>query len=240
MLFNGLGEISASWARITDAARRPRPGSAPTTAPGRAGATTLESPQDGVPRPRTSTPCSRRRRDRSLRARRALHRRPLRPDLRRPVPRAGGRAWCCWTAPAPGSSPTSPATPAQYAIMRRGFACCRPSVRLGPGACCRRLAAARPAADQVDAMTSTARAARNGRDELSVIPEVFSQAQALTTLADPLVVLTATEYLENPGGRRPRSGSRPLHRPRSPRRRRQPPRHGSRTSARQPVRHGDP
>jgi hypothetical protein len=53
-----------------------------------------------------------------------------------------------------------------------------------------------PAADaeKVIALTSTAQAARNQRDEVSVIPEVFAQAQALTTLDDrPLAVLTASE-----------------------------------------------
>jgi hypothetical protein len=49
-------------------------------------------------------------------------------------------------------------------------------------------------------MTTTPRAFRNGRDEVSMIPEVFEQAQALTTLQDrPLVVLTASENLTNPG-----------------------------------------
>ena len=43
-------------------------------------------------------------------------------------------------------------------------------------------------------MGSTTRAFRNGRDELAVIPTVFEQAQALTTLGDlPLAVLTASE-----------------------------------------------
>ena len=49
-------------------------------------------------------------------------------------------------------------------------------------------------------MTTTPRASRNGRDEVSMIPEVFEQAQALTTLRNrPLVVLTASENLTNPG-----------------------------------------
>ena len=43
-------------------------------------------------------------------------------------------------------------------------------------------------------MTSTAHALRNGRDEVSVVPEVFAQAQSLTTLHGlPLAVLTASE-----------------------------------------------
>ena len=52
-----------------------------------------------------------------------------------------------------------------------------------------------PAADaaKVTAITSTPQYYRNQRDEVSVIPEVFAQAQALTTLGDrPLAVLTAS------------------------------------------------
>jgi precorrin-6x reductase len=45
----------------------------------------------------------------------------------------------------------------------------------------------------VTALTSTPRAARNARDEVSVIRDVFTQAQTLRTLADrPLAVLTAS------------------------------------------------
>ena len=43
-------------------------------------------------------------------------------------------------------------------------------------------------------MTSTPRAASNGRDEVTTVPELFEQAQALTTLGGlPLLVLTASE-----------------------------------------------
>ena len=53
-----------------------------------------------------------------------------------------------------------------------------------------------PAGDAatVDAMTSAPRSYRNQRDEVAVLPRLFTQAQALTTLGDrPLVVLTASE-----------------------------------------------
>jgi hypothetical protein len=50
-------------------------------------------------------------------------------------------------------------------------------------------------------MASTTRAFRNARDEISMIPTVFDQAQALTTLGDlPLVVVTTSESLEGTGG----------------------------------------
>jgi pimeloyl-ACP methyl ester carboxylesterase len=83
----------------------------------------------------------------------------------------------------------------QYAVMRRAYALLPTLSRLGVG----RLVPATshlPAADAatVDAMTATSQAYRNQGDEVSVIPEVFAQAQALTTLGDrPLAVLTASE-----------------------------------------------
>jgi pimeloyl-ACP methyl ester carboxylesterase len=89
-----------------------------------------------------------------------------------------------------------PAFEGQYAIiMRRVYALLPTLSRLGLG----QLAPATstlPAADaaKVTAITSTPRYYRNQRDEISVIPEVFTQAQVLTTLGDrPLAVLTASE-----------------------------------------------
>ena len=94
-----------------------------------------------------------------------------------------------------------PAYAGQYALMRRGFALRPTMTRVGLGPL---LATGShlpgSAADQVTAMTSTARAARNVTDELSVILNVFVQAQALTTLDDrPLAVLTASETLTTTG-----------------------------------------
>jgi pimeloyl-ACP methyl ester carboxylesterase len=87
-----------------------------------------------------------------------------------------------------------PAFPGQYAMMRRLYGPLSSLSRLGlgqlvPGA------SHLPAADAatVNAMTSAPRSYRNQRDEVSVLPEVFTQAQALTTLGDrPLAVLTAS------------------------------------------------
>jgi pimeloyl-ACP methyl ester carboxylesterase len=85
----------------------------------------------------------------------------------------------------------------QYRLMRRGLALLPMLARIGlgpvtapgshlPG----------PDAAVVDAMSSTPRAARNGRDELSTIPRVFEEAQAVTTLGDrPLMVLATSESL---------------------------------------------
>ena len=72
--------------------QRHRLGSAPTTAPGRAGATTSRAPRTGVTAARDlHAAAGRGRRARAVRARRALHRRPVRHDLRRDLPRAGRR-----------------------------------------------------------------------------------------------------------------------------------------------------
>ena len=87
-----------------------------------------------------------------------------------------------------------PAFPGQYAMMRRTSALMPTLSRLGLGQV--PAASHLPTADaaKVTAITSTPRYYRNQRDEVSVIPRVFAQAQALTTLGDrPLAVLTASE-----------------------------------------------
>ena len=114
-----------------------------------------------------------------------------------------------------------PAYAGQYAVMRRGFALLPTLNRLGLGRAFPASSLPAPAADQVQALTSTARAARNGRDELSVVLDVFAQAQALTTLDDrPLAVLTASDNLNDRRlGRRPGPARRPVHQPRPPHRR---------------------
>jgi pimeloyl-ACP methyl ester carboxylesterase len=88
-----------------------------------------------------------------------------------------------------------PAFEGQYAVMRRAYALLPTLSRLGLG----RLIPATshlPAADaaKVEAITSTSQGYRNQRNEVSVLPDVFTQAQALSTLGDrPLAVLTASE-----------------------------------------------
>ena len=86
-----------------------------------------------------------------------------------------------------------PAFPGQYAMMRRAYALMPTLSRLGLGQV--PTTSHLPAADaaRVTAITSAPQAYRNQRDEVSVIPEVFAQAQALTTVKDrPLAVLTAS------------------------------------------------
>jgi pimeloyl-ACP methyl ester carboxylesterase len=97
-----------------------------------------------------------------------------------------------------------PAYPGQYAVMRRGLAVLPSLYRLGLG----RLVYAvqpshlpQPAGDVATSLTATARGARNGRDEVAMLPDVFAQAQALTTLHRlPLAVLTARESLDGTDG----------------------------------------
>ncbi len=87
-----------------------------------------------------------------------------------------------------------PAFRGQYAMMRRTYALLPTLNRLGLG----RLipdGSHLPTAEaaKVIAVTSAPQAYRNQRDEVSVIPEVFAQAQALDTLDDrPLAALTAS------------------------------------------------
>ena len=88
-----------------------------------------------------------------------------------------------------------PDYPRLYPLMRRGYSLLPTLSRLGLGRLVPGTSHLPPAdAARVDAISSTPQAYRNQRDEVSVIPEVFSQAQALTTLGDrPLAVLTASE-----------------------------------------------
>jgi pimeloyl-ACP methyl ester carboxylesterase len=91
-----------------------------------------------------------------------------------------------------------PAYSTQYAVMlRRGLAFLPTLDRLGLG----RLVAditpshfSQPTAGVVISLTTSARAATNGRDEISLLPELFRQAGALTSLhGRPLVVVTSTD-----------------------------------------------
>ncbi len=92
------------------------------------------------------------------------------------------------------------AYPGQYAVMRRGLALLPTLARLGVTRLVPAPHLPDPAGAQVQALTSTAKAARNGRDEISIAPRVFDQAQALTTLGDqPLAVLTTSESLTGAG-----------------------------------------
>jgi pimeloyl-ACP methyl ester carboxylesterase len=201
VLFNGLGEISASWARITG----PVAETGRVCAYDRAGqgwSDDVETPQDGVT------------------AAQDLHALLAAAGESGPYVlvghSTGGTYALNYAARYPdqvagmvlldSSSPEQltrmPAYAGQYALMRRGSALMPTLTRLGLGSL---LAPAShlpgPAADQVEAMSSTVRANRNARDELSVVLDVFSQAQALTTLEDrPLAVLTTSESREETNG----------------------------------------
>ncbi|HEU4349303.1 MAG TPA: alpha/beta hydrolase [Actinoplanes sp.] len=193
VLSNGLGEVSASWARIT----APVAATTRVCAYDRAGqgwSDEAASPQDGV------------------QSAEDLHTLLAEAGEHGPYVlvghSTGGTYAMTYAARYPeqvaglvlldSSSPEQftrmPAYPGQYAMMRRAYALLPTLSRLGLG----HLVPATshlPAADAalVTAITSTPQAYRNQRDEVSVIPEVFAQAQALTTLGDrPLAVLTAS------------------------------------------------
>ncbi|GAB3765021.1 pimeloyl-ACP methyl ester carboxylesterase [Nocardioides ginsengisegetis] len=200
VLFNGLGEFSASWARIADQAGTTTRVCAYDRA-GQGWSDDVDEPQDGVT------------------AAADLHALLAAAGEHGPYVLVGhsigGPYALTYAAQYPqdvagmvlldSSSPRQfadmPAYPMQYALMKRGLSLLPTLARVGlgpvigpsshlPGA----------EGDVVEAMGSTVRAERNGRDELSVIPRVFEQSQALTTLGDrPLVVLTASGSLGDEG-----------------------------------------
>lgn len=201
VLFNGLGGVSASWARVTS----PVAATTRVCAYDRAGqgwSDEASTPRDGV---------------------------ESAEDLHTVLAMAGEHGPYVLTGHSTGgtyamtfaarypeevaglvlldsSSPEQftrmPAYPNLYnLVLRRGFALLPTLSRLGLG----QLPASSPlpAADaaKVTAITSTPQYFRNQRDEISVIPELFAQAQALTTLdGRPLVVLTASETSNSTDG----------------------------------------
>jgi pimeloyl-ACP methyl ester carboxylesterase len=178
VLFSGLGETSASWAGIVDQVDDTTRVCAYDRA-GQAWSDDVATPQDGVE------------------AAEDLHLLLAAAGEQGPFVLAGhssgGPYAMTYAAQYPdqvtgmvlldSSSPRQltdiPSYAGQYAVMRRGLALLPTLARLGLG---------------------EVRAARNGRDEVSMIPEVFEQAQALTTLGGlPLVVITASETLGTEG-----------------------------------------
>jgi hypothetical protein len=97
-----------------------------------------------------------------------------------------------------------PDYPGSYAIMKRGLGVLPTLTRLGvrqllPASEYPALTPA--AAAQVDAFANSPRGARTMSDEHSQLPDVFTQAQALTTFdPKPLVVLTSRENADGMTG----------------------------------------
>jgi pimeloyl-ACP methyl ester carboxylesterase len=92
----------------------------------------------------------------------------------------------------------------EYSMMRRGLGVLPSLARMGiarvlPASVYSNLP--EPEATQYHAFATSPRAMRNMRDEHSVYRDVFTQAQALTSLDDkPLVVITVTESLREIAG----------------------------------------
>ena len=130
------------------------------------------------------------------------------------------------------------AYPGQYAVMRRGLALLPTLARLGVS----RLAPAphlpAPAGAQVQALTSTAKAARNGRDELSVAPRRLRPGSGTDHARQPTA--RGAHHLRVPHrsrlGRRPGPAGGTLDQPRPPHRGLHPRRDSSRTRRPQPSR----
>ena len=200
VLVSGLGEFSASWARIRD-------GVAPTTrvcAYDRAGqgwSDDLAHPQDGIA------------------AAADLHALLTAAGETGPFVLAGhsiGGPYAMTYAErfpdevagmvlldstTPRQFDAIPAFPVQYAMMRRAYGVLPTLARLGLGVLLTGSHLPTDDAAPVDAMSATPRAGRNARDELSMLPVLFRQARALTTLGDrPLVVLTSAENARDSEG----------------------------------------
>ena len=200
VLVSGLGEFSASWARVRD-------GVAPTTrvcAYDRAGqgwSDDLAHPQDGIA------------------AAADLHALLAAAGETGPFVLAGhsiGGPYAMTYAErfpdevagmvlldstTPRQFDAIPAFPVQYAMMRRAYGVLPTLARLGLGVLLTGSHLPTDDAAPVDAMSATPRAGRNARDELSMLPVLFRQARALTTLGDrPLVVLTSAENARDSEG----------------------------------------
>jgi pimeloyl-ACP methyl ester carboxylesterase len=200
VLFNGLGEFSGSWARITDQVSDTTRVCAYDRA-GQGWSDEIDEPQDGVT------------------AAAELHALLAAAGEHGPYVLVGhsigGPYALTYAAQYPedvagmvlldSASPRQladlPEYPRQYALMKRGLSLLPTLARVGLGSVIAPSSHLPDAeGDVAEAMSSTVRAQRNGRDELSILPRVFEQSQSLETLDDrPLVVLTASENLSTEG-----------------------------------------
>jgi pimeloyl-ACP methyl ester carboxylesterase len=200
VLFNGMGEFSASWARIVD-------GTAPTTRvcaydrPGQGWSDDLAEPQDAVAATEDLHALLEVGGEtgpfvlvgHSIGGPYALTYADQNPD------EVAGMVLVDGTSP--HQFDAIPSYPRTYAMMRRAYGVMPTLARLGLGAALEGSHLPADKAGPVDDMNASPRAARNGRDELSMLPEVFRQAQQLTTLGDrPLVVLTSSASVHDTGG----------------------------------------
>jgi pimeloyl-ACP methyl ester carboxylesterase len=97
-----------------------------------------------------------------------------------------------------------PSYSAQYAVIHRVEALTPTLNRLGLGRLIAKVAPSHlptAAAGQVTSLTANAQGARNASAEWQVLPALFEQAQELTTFGNrPLAVLTASESAQKTGG----------------------------------------
>lgn len=201
VLFNGLGEISASWAKVVDHLGSGTRVCAYDRA-GQAWSDDVTSAQDGIA------------------AAQDLHALLTTAGESGPFVLVGhsiGGPYAMTYAATyaedvagmvllDSSSPRQlteiPSYPFQYAVMRRGYAVLPTLARVGLGGLVAAGSGYPPEiADRLHAMTSTPRAARNARDEIATVPTLLEQAQTLTTLGEvPCVVLTASGSVEETEG----------------------------------------
>ena len=200
VLFNGLGEFSASWARIVDGISEVTRVCA-YDRPGQGWSDDLPEPQDAAAA--------------SADLHAVLEAAGETGPLVLVGHSIGGPYAMTYAHQYPedvagmvlvdGTSPHQftaiPSYPKTYALLRRAYGLMPTLARLGLGALLTGSGLPADQARPVDDMNASPRAARNGRDELSTLPEVFKAARRLTTLGDrPLAVLTSTESAQDTGG----------------------------------------
>jgi pimeloyl-ACP methyl ester carboxylesterase len=201
VLFNGMGEISSSWGRISQPVSNATRVCAYDRA-GQAWSDDAPAPQDGI------------------QAAADLHVVLAEAGEQGPYVLAGhsiGGLYAMSYAKAypdqvagmvlldstsPEQFTTVPAYPGQYAMLQRTYSLLASSSRLGTGHLTAGTSQTDAYGDRVRTMSSMPREARNIRDELSTLPATMDEAQRLTSLHDaPLVVVTASESLTGEGWR---------------------------------------
>ena len=199
VLFNGMGEISSSWGRISEPVSKTTRVCAYDRA-GQAWSDDAPVPQDGVQAvadlhqvlaeageqgPFVLT-------GHSIGGLYAMTYAQQHPD------QVAGMVLLDSTSPQQFTA--VPAYPGQYAMLRRTYSLLTTLSRLGTGHLTAGTSQTDAHGDQVRAMSSMPREARNIRDEITTLPTTMDEAKRLTTLhGAPLVVVTASESLEGEG-----------------------------------------
>lgn len=200
LLFNGLGEISTSWAHITEQVRSTTRVCAYDRA-GQAWSDDTATPQDGIQAANDLQALLAAAQEDGpfVLAGHSIGGPYAMTFAARHLEQVAGMVLL--DSSSPEQMTAIAAYPGQYAAMRRGLAVLPTLARVGLGSVFS-TGSDLPAdvSEATTAMTGTARALRNGRDEISIVPTLFVQSQALASLGDrPLAVLSASGSLDGEG-----------------------------------------